>query len=82
MAQGPCPLCLTLAMLHRVPDHDQFEVVCDRCVRYTISGDLMRMIQSAREQGDQRVIEQLSDLSAATRAEGGNLNLTTTDLRL
>src|SRR5689334_13260830 len=77
MPSKPRPLCLEPAEMTWVEDHDQYRVVCAHCVGFTISGPLIRVIDLARERGNRQVLDRLSDLAAATRAEGGNLNLTT-----
>jgi hypothetical protein len=77
MPTTPCPLCLEPAAITRVEDHDQYTITCARCVGFTMSGPLMRVVELARERGNQQVLERLSDLAAATHASGGNLNLTT-----
>ena len=80
MAQTLCPLCSQPSEITKVPDHDQFSVVCPHCLHFTISGDLIRVFALARQADDRRVLDQLADLSGRARAtctEGGNLALTT-----
>ena len=75
-ATRPCPLCGTSACVERAAEANAWRIVCDQCVAYTISTNVLEEIASARKQQAHDLGERLaalSDLAAWTDVEGGHL---------
>jgi hypothetical protein len=62
-----CPLCQTRSMIRRLVDTSVFRVECHACGRFEIDSDVMDLLRSAYEDGDDRIVSALPRLSDATR---------------
>jgi hypothetical protein len=74
-----CPLCGEPAELAWQNGSDTCAVTCSRCVGFTVTARFVDECEQARAKGNVAFLDGLSDRAAATRVQGGNLNLDVSD---
>src|SRR6185436_4231597 len=62
-----CPLCQRRALIRRLVDMNVFRIECQRCGRFEIDGEVLDLFRSAYEDGDDRIVAALPQLSHAIR---------------
>jgi Zn ribbon nucleic-acid-binding protein len=63
-----CPLCQKRALIRRLVDTEASRVECHRCGRFEIDSDVLELLRSGYEEGDERIAKALPRLSEAVRA--------------
>jgi hypothetical protein len=63
-----CPLCQRRALIRRLVDMSVLRIECHRCGRFEIDSEVLDLLRSGYEDGDERILQALPRLSDAVRS--------------